>query len=141
LGDEIPNYVILSHTWEEEEAIFEDMKGGTASTRKGFSKLKSACDQAVRDGYDWIWIDTCCIDKSSSAELQESINSMFEWYQKSNICYVYLADIQASAVWGPQGKVAPDGPKNEVDRELKVPTSRWWTRGWTLRKQNLDSKW
>lgn len=84
--DRPPDYVILSHRWEDEEVTLEDLTKGVAPTRKGYAKLLSTCAQAARDEYDWVWIDTCCIDKSSSSELQEAINSMFRWYQTANIC-------------------------------------------------------
>jgi hypothetical protein len=71
-------YAILSHTWAEEEVTFQDMKGEPLVHKKGFSKLRSSCIQAANDGYEYIWIDTCCIDKSSSAELSEAINSMVQ---------------------------------------------------------------
>ena len=116
LGYDIPDYVILSHTWGLEEVTFQDLQNGVAQSRKGFTKLKKACDLAAQDTYDWIWIDTCCIDKSSSSELQEAINSMFQWYERANICYAYLADVFDSEHGG-----------------LLFERSRWWTRGWTLR--------
>ncbi|KAK0654340.1 hypothetical protein QBC41DRAFT_199241, partial [Cercophora samala] len=68
---EIPIYAILSHTWDREEVLFQDIENGTAEGRYGYAKLKGAVEQAIRDGFKYIWIDTCCIDKSSSAELSE----------------------------------------------------------------------
>lgn len=57
----IPPYAILSHTWDHEEVSFQDMQDiSIAERRFGFSKLKKAADLAAEDGYDWIWIDTCC---------------------------------------------------------------------------------
>jgi hypothetical protein len=56
-------------------------------------KITACCLQAAKDGYEYTWIDTCCIDKTSSAELSESINSMFKWYQQAGICYAYPSDI------------------------------------------------
>lgn len=95
LGDAIPKYAILSHTWGDGEATFQDWQDlRKASQKTGFAKIKSACAQARADGFDYIWVDTNCIDKSSSAELSEAINSMFAWYKKSHVCYVYLADVE-----------------------------------------------
>src|SRR3954451_16649654 len=79
-----PKYAILSHTWEEEEIVFEDVKGGLGAVprhKKGFSKVEGITRYAKANGFDWIWIDTCCIDKSSSAELSDAINSMCQWYE------------------------------------------------------------
>jgi len=72
------------------------------------------------DGYEWVWIDTYCIDKSSSAELSEAINSMFGWYKKSAICYAYLADVPSNG--------DPQVPQSAFSK------SRWFTRGWTLQE-------
>jgi Heterokaryon incompatibility protein (HET) len=118
IGD-TPEYVILSHTWGESEISFNDVVSGAVHTKPGpsYSKLKGTCEQAVKDGYDWVWIDTCCIDKSSSAELQESINSMYKWYQQANICYVYLTDVFDYSA-----------------RSTAFRQSRWWSRGWTLQE-------
>jgi hypothetical protein len=80
-GKQIPLYVILSHTWGEEEVSFQDMQGNKRDNKTGYSKVKNCCDLAASDGFDYVWIDACCIDKSSSAELSEAINSMYTWYQ------------------------------------------------------------
>ena len=67
--------------------------------KKGFQKIEYTCSQAAKDGLEYCWVDTCCIDKSSSAELSEAINSMYAWYRDSRLCYAYLADVaQASEV-------------------------------------------
>ena len=76
---EIPHYAILSHTWSTEEVTFRDMRKSIENARQktGFAKIEGCCRQALKDHLDWVWIDTCCIDKRSSAELAEAINSMF----------------------------------------------------------------
>jgi hypothetical protein len=122
---EVPDYVILSHRWSTEEVTFANISKAPISdlqspsrTKSGFAKIEGACKLALRDGYTWIWIDSCCIDKSSSAELQEAINSMWRYYEESNICYVYLADVPDShAGWG-----------------RMFAGSVWWSRGWTLQE-------
>ncbi|KAI1347096.1 heterokaryon incompatibility protein-domain-containing protein [Xylaria sp. FL0043] len=60
---------------------------------RGLDKIKAVCEVAKRDGLQWVWVDTCCIDKASSAELSEAINSMFRYYQQSTVCYAYLDDV------------------------------------------------
>jgi len=109
----IPKYAVLSHTWEEEEVTFQDIGKQTSTRMKGYPKLQDCCKRAAQDGHDWIWVDTCCIDKSSSSELSEAINSMYKWYQKALVCYAYLADIQDTA---------------------DLEKSKWFTRGWTLQE-------
>lgn len=90
---------------------------------KGFSKIKGCCAQAVADGFRYAWIDSCCIDKPSSAELSEAINSMFHLYERSQVCYVYLSDVSTGLEW--------DSHQRQ-DSELRL--SKWWTRGWTLQE-------
>ena len=77
VGDNVPPYAILSHRWEADEVTFEDY--GRKRVRKwaGQRKIEALCQRAALDGYSYAWIDTCCIDKRSSAELSEAINSMF----------------------------------------------------------------
>jgi hypothetical protein len=85
----------LSHTWGNEKVSFQHMQDlDLASRLQGFCKIKGCADEALSHGYQWIWDDTCCIDKTSSAELSEAINSMFALYRDAAVCYVYLADVQ-----------------------------------------------
>lgn len=94
----IPKYAIVSHTWGTDEVSFQDIQRdhvwlATEKPDAKFAKIKNSCEKAASQGYEFIWIDTCCIDKTSSSELSEAINSMFRWYQKSDVCYAYLADV------------------------------------------------
>ncbi|KAH8649425.1 heterokaryon incompatibility protein-domain-containing protein [Tricladium varicosporioides] len=122
-GNEVPLYAILSHTWGETEITFQDIKGGDVERRAEYEKIRKTCDIAAAHGFDYVWIDTCCIDKTSSAELSEAINSMYYWYQDSIVCYVYLADVPHSTV---------DYHTGVIDPEFSA--SRWFTRGWTLQE-------
>ncbi|KAK1458722.1 heterokaryon incompatibility protein, partial [Colletotrichum cuscutae] len=93
---ERPKYAILSYTWGSEKIILQDTEAGdwaASSIKARWNKIKGACALALGDGFGWIWIDTCCIDKSSSSELSEAINSMFRWYREAEICYAYLEDV------------------------------------------------
>lgn len=113
-GKDVPKYAILSHRWEEEEVSFQDLNSPTYLTKKGYEKIKSACRLTLQYGLGHLWIDTCCIDKGSSAELAEAINSMYRWYAGAAVCFAYLCDVQL--------------PKSPI-RE-----SAWFSRGWTLQE-------
>ncbi|KAF5363082.1 hypothetical protein D9758_012628 [Tetrapyrgos nigripes] len=139
---EIPRYVILSHTWEDEEVTFQDIQNiatladtcngrqltfddiraflPPAQLKKGYTKVVQACVRARNSAFDWIWIDSCCINKESSAELSEAINSMYEYYENAVVCYVYLFDVS--------GMLHPKNPESDFKR------SKWFTRGWTLQE-------
>ena len=122
-------YAILSHTWfaDEDEVNFEDMTKASAKSKLGYRKIQFCGDQAAKDGLDYFWVDTCCINKSSSAELQEAITSMFNWYLNAAVCYVYLADVS----------VSEEEANNQAPRykwESAFRGSRWFTRGWTLQE-------
>jgi hypothetical protein len=172
--DAVPPYAILSHRWNDEEVSFQDLQNGKGKKMTGYSKIQRCCAQAQFDGWQHAWIDSCCIDKTSSAEydnqffdsqaqfslclypfvvkfqliklfnrlhlvaityfhslkylikpvltsscprLSEAINSMYQWYKDSKVCYAHLGD-----VW--QGK--------RLHEELRH--SIWFTRGWTLQE-------
>ena len=129
---EIPSYAILSHRWEADEVSLQDFEAGSKKDSAGYAKIVGACEQARsldfwQKGrvFDWIWIDTCCIDKTSSAELSEAINSMYKWYERSAVCMVFLSDITTFE----------DGKHLDEDKVLKLfRQSSWFTRGWTLQE-------
>lgn len=109
-------YAILSHTWGPDgtEVSHEDLVEGTGPIKAGYRKILACAEKTLRYGLTHFWVDTCCIDKTSSAELSEAINSMYHWYQEATICFAYLED------------ASPHSP---------IPQhSRWFTRGWTLQE-------
>lgn len=133
--NQVPKYTILSHRWEEEEVSYQDFRAhrrrklesiskrskGFHKTSKGFTKIEACCRMTVSHGYQYTWIDTCCINKDSSAELTEAINSMYRWYQQSQKCYAYLCDVFITSL-----------DTDASRREFK--SSKWFTRGWTLQE-------
>jgi hypothetical protein len=129
VGDNIPEYAILSHTWgaDTEEVTFRDLTVGTGKSKAGYDKIRFCGEQAGRDGVEYFWIDTCCIDKSNSTELAEAINSMFRWYQNAAKCYVYLSDVSTN-------KRKASNQFSELTWEPAFRASRWFTRGWTLQE-------
>ena len=133
-----PPYAALSHTWGTEEVSFDEFRRTKhIQFRPRFRKIRAACRQARKDGLEYAWIDTCCIDKSNNSELSEAINSMFAWYRKAEVCYAYLTDVPAIRHAG----------------DLRTPfspfgRSRWFRRGWTLqeliaprRVEFYDARW
>ena len=125
--NEIPPYAVLSHTWGSEEVSYEDFVSKRGGGKTSFKKISFCKEQAARDGLQYFWVDTCCIDKRNLLEISKAINTMFQWYRDAARCYVYLSDVSAfqdsttdtssSAAWGPQFR-----------------KSRWFTRGWTLQE-------
>lgn len=125
--DPIPPYAILSHTWglATEEVTIEDITNGTAKDKSGYEKICFCGEQARKDNLHYFWVDTCCIDKSNSAELSEAINSMFQWYQNATKCYVYMSDVSTD-----QAGAQHSQPLWEANFRV----SRWFRRGWTLQE-------
>ncbi|CAF9903978.1 MAG: hypothetical protein HETSPECPRED_003285 [Heterodermia speciosa] len=120
--EKTPPYAILSHTWGDGEVSFRDLERHDPDPTKmaGYSKIKSCCKLAASEGWKFVWIDTCCIDKSSSAELSEAINSMFRWYHRAAVCYAYLSDVDVEG--------------EPHSSSSSICGSRWFTRGWTLQE-------
>ncbi len=139
-----PPYAILSHTWglPQDEVLFDDMVSGLhhAQAKKAFGKVANTCRLAQEGNMEYCWIDTCCIDNRSSAQLQEAINSMFEWYKSSQICYAYLSDVSLYD-WPPAATDNSEGERSDGNLEGHdldfldhFRRSRWFTRGWTLQE-------
>jgi len=128
IGEAIPRYAILSHTWgaDHDEVTLADLEKDTGTSKPGYRKLQFCADQAAKHGIRYFWVDTCCIDKSSSAELTEAINSMFAWYRDATRCYVYLSDVSTGSL--------TSGPPTQQDWYPAFQQSRWFTRGWTLQE-------
>lgn len=116
-GSQIPKaYAILSHRWEKDEAVYQDFEKPPEATaqKAGWIKVRKFCSLALEEGYEYAWVDTCCIDKQNLVELSEAINSMFRWYAEATVCYTYLSDVLS----------AGEG----------IAKSLWFTRGWTLQE-------
>jgi hypothetical protein len=112
---DVPSYAVLSHRWQKDEEV---SFGGLEephpySNRAGYKKIKDFCAEAQKRRLAYVWVDTCCIDKKSSAELSEAINSMYTYYNRAKICYAYLYDVVSM-------------------RDFRQ--SSWFTRGWTLQE-------
>ncbi|OSD04009.1 HET-domain-containing protein, partial [Trametes coccinea BRFM310] len=137
------NYAILSHVWiAGKEQSFQDLQrlheptpeeiwrsrvrpllGGRppqSALSRASEKIRECCAFARARGYRWLWVDTCCIDKTSSSELSEAINSMYKWYQQSGVCYAFLHDV--------------DDDEDPRVRGSQFRSSKWFKRGWTLQE-------
>ena len=130
-----PGYVILSHVWDKDEQTFQDVRqiharceASGEDRRKAVSlKIRRFCEVAEEQGYAWAWVDTCCIDKTSSAELSEAINSMYRYYSLALVCFVYLDDVPTSSMHH-HGTQTPKPGLSSFAR------SKWHSRGWTLQE-------
>ncbi len=121
-GRSVPAYAIFSHRWEYGEVTLQEVQGNFALHKPGWLKLRQFCQFAEDRGHRFVWMDTCCIDKSSSAELSESINSMYKWYRRAAICYAYLCDVPTR------------GSRSVLDWMEVFKGSNWFTRSWTLQE-------
>lgn len=125
--DKFPPYAILSHTWrgDEDEVTFGNVQNGTGESKAGHRKIQFCGRQAKKDGLDYFWVDTCCINKDSHSELSEAITSMFRWYRDAAKCYVYLSDVSRRNTKKRQGRRT---------WKLAFRRSWWFKRGWTLQE-------
>lgn len=128
-----PKYAILSHRWESGEVSYEELHTPASRKKEGYAKIRRFCDKVRSQGYEYAWIDTCCINKKDFFELTEAINSMFRWYRNSHTCVTYLSDFQLR-------------PDQQLESNLR--RSQWFRRGWTLqeliapeRVEFYDSNW
>ena len=123
----VARYAILSHTWgaHDTEVTFDDLIRGKSKEKAGFTKILFCAEQAKKDGLQYLWVDTCCIDKANHTELTTAITSMFRWYRDAAKCYVYLSDVSVD-----------DQGANIHQRtwESAFRNSRWFKRGWTLQE-------
>jgi hypothetical protein len=127
--DQIPPYAILSHTWgsDTSEITFEDLTNGTSKHKAGYGKIRFCGEQAGRDGIQYFWIDTCCINRANHTELSQAVNSMFRWYRNAARCYVYLSDVSS-----PPFDTSDDVHPRLWEQDFRK--SKWFTRGWTLQE-------
>ena len=119
--DNPPRYAILSHRWEDEEVSYKDVEEKRHESKRGWAKIVSCCKLAASRKLKYAWVDTCCIDKTSSAELTEAINSMYKWYESATECYAFLSDVRVFDLAEPKSQDTFRG-------------SAWFTRGWTLQE-------
>lgn len=113
---------IVAHLGTREVTFADYQNPTTRQNLAGYAKIEYSCKQALEDNLEYVWIDTCNIDKSSSAELSEAINSMFRWYKKSSVCYAFLEDLDFSS------------DSDEAVHSSSLAACRWFTRGWTLQE-------
>jgi hypothetical protein len=147
--DKVPKYATLSHTWGEadSEVSFQDLEihrwQGIGSGKEGYKKIRFCSNQAKADKLEYFWVDTCCIDQSSSASLSESINAMYRWYRNAAVCYVYLVDVFDTP---PDSDVISADEANLENHDqashliTQLLKSRWFSRGWTLQELLAPSK-
>lgn len=120
LGEDLPPYAILSHTWgpSDTEVSHKDLVEGTGKSKIGYEKIRACGMQTAEHNLKYFWVDTCCIDKTSSAELSEAINSMYHWYGKAEVCFAHLQNVPHDiSVW-----------------DWQPAKIKWFTRGWTLQE-------
>jgi hypothetical protein len=128
-NNKLPPYAILSHSWgeEAEEVSFKDIIRNAGKDKSGYQKIQFCGEQAKRDGLQYFWIDTCCINKANKAEHSVAIQSMFCWYRNAARCYVYLSDVSALSC-------GDEREARSLPWDSEFQKSRWFTRGWTLQE-------
>jgi hypothetical protein len=136
---DIPEYTILSHRWEDHEVSYQkllevikpspihallDTTPGTLDNPQ-FAKIQKCRDKAIKQNFQWVWIDTCCMNEESNAELSEAINSMDRWYENEAFYFVYMSDVERTQL---------DAHGRKTDDFGNFLRCKWFTRGWTLQE-------
>lgn len=126
---QVPPFAILSHRWGDDEVSYRDYVKRRVTQGNGFQKIIGFCDFAKSqpEAHQWVWVDSCCIDKRSSSELTEAINSMYTWYKNATVCYAYMKDFRVDK-------------NRKRDRLHGFRQSEWFTRGWTLQELLAPSR-
>ncbi|KAI6026958.1 heterokaryon incompatibility protein-domain-containing protein [Pisolithus marmoratus] len=131
LDDTTVDYAVLSHRWTVEVNYKEMVKlhkmenRDEIRQRNGYQKILQSSERANNDGFKWLWVDTCCVDKRSSSELSEALNSMFRWYKNAKRCYAYLRDVNDSLF---------PSDRDDVMFLKSNGWPEWFSRGWTLQE-------
>ena len=131
-------YAILSHVWGAQELSFQELQEITGwCERSGgdphafvTTKISRFCQLAELHGYKWAWIDTCCIDKTSSAEVSETLNAMFRYYSVAKVCYAYLSETTLDIL----NKIKEYLGHPEFWKDEQFSRDPWHRRGWTLQE-------
>lgn len=121
-----PRYAVASHRWGPQEAAYKDVLKKRNLDTPGYRKVEAFCSfvQTWDPSIEWLWIDTCCIDKKSSAEESEAINSMYQYYSRAEVCIAFLADVASLEAYA----------DNEELLMESFETSIWFTRGWYVKQ-------
>ncbi|KAK6427225.1 hypothetical protein LTR81_000570 [Elasticomyces elasticus] len=117
-GD-VPIYIIASHRWKAgTEVMIEDVENRRNTKKSGYEKIEGFARYIKKHvpEVQWLWIDTCCVNQSSSVEVDEAVNTMFRWYSNADACLAYLADVHSA------------------DDQVEFEASEWFHRGWTLQE-------
>lgn len=133
----VPKYAILSHRWEEDEGeiTYQMLSAANGlnpglrnfmvdeSRKVSWNKIMGTCAKGREQGYEWLWIDSLCINKADSVEMRESLNAMFDYYRDAGVCYSFLKDVDVTA-----------SREQIFQRQGCSETSEWFERGWTLQE-------
>ncbi|KAM5341375.1 hypothetical protein ACJ41O_014406 [Fusarium nematophilum] len=99
----VPPYAILSHIWGPREVTHQDVKLDRDLDQKpGWIKIVDFCHAVTAtmpEPPEYVWVDTCCLDRTSSAEISEYVNAMFSWYRQATCCFAYLEDVVLNGSW------------------------------------------
>ncbi|KAF8417602.1 hypothetical protein L210DRAFT_3580675, partial [Boletus edulis BED1] len=118
--EEYFRYVTLSHVWQGKEPSFQDVNQASSVWELDSSplndKLRKFCEVVRSDGYRWAWSDTCCIDKTISSVLNQSLTMMYKWYEASAATFILLEDVESPSALG------------------DLTDSIWMLRAWTAQE-------
>ncbi|PMD31911.1 hypothetical protein L207DRAFT_471987 [Hyaloscypha variabilis F] len=85
----------------------------------------------------YLWNDTCCINKADANELTESLAMMGQWYNNADFCLVHL-DTPEWTEWLSTWDMPEKLPEPNFKSFDMIESPKWATRGWTLQELVLS---
>ncbi|KAK3341963.1 hypothetical protein B0T25DRAFT_356513 [Lasiosphaeria hispida] len=130
IRNEPPEYAILSHTHGDDDLRYRGWLQPQSCQEHLGQKRLCQNHQSIRAGerssFKYIWIDNVCINKDSSADLSEAINSMSTWYHRA-------------AVVSRPPKTSFLTPPTSSHLVFLAIQGGWFTRGWDLARYSSST--
>ncbi|KAI1093343.1 hypothetical protein F5B19DRAFT_482755 [Rostrohypoxylon terebratum] len=122
---------------------------GCLQRKKSMVKIDQAIERSKeifdknpfqRTEKQYLWIDSCCINRGDDGEYAKSISSMGEWYKNAEFCLVHLdtnrgVPRDSLEDWRVLNSIVPRPQPNITKYEdIATHSPEWSTRAWTLQE-------
>lgn len=107
---DVRKVIFITHRWNEGEVEYSDLASANSQQQSKISEMSTKLlriRKILLQHTRYVWMDTICIDKSNSSELDEAIRSMYKWY--ANCRAVVLDGGTLLNVWKGRGWCLQEG--------------------------------